>query len=424
MFMTMATALVAGFSSCNNDDDNSGIGVSGKDTGLKISIPSPKTYADENATDAEQTFNSAHVFVYNGGTLETDKSFSIDDFKLESGNFVMKEPMIVKSGQKNIFVGLNLTDDDVAAVKAGLHASYATTVAAITTTNGFAMFNINHVNNFSFLLKENDENPITVKVERWVAKVSARVSDKINDEASGAKISDFSFAMGNVNMKMFPMQKLGAGTLVEDPNWSLSDTEVENAIGKEFINEFGTNDSTIISAFTPVNAPNTEIKDRKNKYVLENTTSNPRKGDATYTCVRANFVPKVYHKYENDILTVATSPGSVPDSLFVVETVTGETYYFTVKAEANAFKTAKNAKIETYKKGLCYYYLYLGGDDSYSTLRNNFYDQLITKVNSLGYPDPYPVDPTTPLSKETQLTVEVEIQPWTVVPSSNEMGKI
>jgi|GEM_PF-4603487 len=66
-----AAVLTAGFSSCSNDEGD-GPGM-GEEAMVKITIPTPQTYADANATANETRFNTADIFVYNGGTLETHK---------------------------------------------------------------------------------------------------------------------------------------------------------------------------------------------------------------------------------------------------------------------------------------------------------------------------------------------------------------
>lgn len=434
-FFMAAAILAVGFSSCSNDDDGPSSIAGGKDTKLKISIPAPKTYADNNAIGSESSFKTAHVFVYNGGSLETSKDFVAADFTPNGDKYLLTDPMDVKTGAKNIYVGLNLSTEDIAAVKAGLHASYVTTVANIAKTDEFSMFSMNKDGNNRFVLEEKTgdaSNTVDVTVERWAAKINALVSSTINTEAAGAKIGSFKFAMGGVNMKMFPFQKLGANGVVEDPNWNLTDDAIKaGIIGKEITNEFGDNTTIDEAAFVAVDAEGTAVADRTNKYVLENTSSYPRKGEMTYSCVRAEFTAKAFHSYNVDELVITENTGNeVPAELFVVEKDTGETFYFKVKADAEKYAADNKLTVSTYKNGICYYYVYLDGKKSdvgegkYNAQRNYMYVQSITKVNSLGYPDPYPIDPEKPLSKDTKLTVNVDINPWILVPSNEELGKI
>lgn len=444
-FLMAAAALTVGFSSCSNDDDNVP-GGSGKEASVKITIPAPTTYADPNATTDETKFNSADILVYNGGSLEKHVSLELKDFTATSTGWEMKTPIIIQSGVKNIYVGLNLTDNDVAAVKKGLYSPYTLganyaaikSVIEANNTKGSAMFSVNDAANNSFnIVTGTNPNEISIKVERWAAKVTTRVSSTINTEIPSAEINSFSFAMGNVNTQIYPFQKLLASGVIEDPNWdwtAKTDAQFEADAKTTFVNEFGTNDNIDASAYTDVDAENVAVTARKVKYVTENTTKNPKQGDVTYVSVRAKFIPKAYHTFDGTNVTVVTTPPSqVPADLYVVETTSGEVYYFQVESEANSFKaTLANATVGHYKNGLCYYFIWLDPNkttaaspaNTYAAIRNFFYDTKITKVNSLGYPNPEEPNPIDPLPKDTQLEVSIDIKDWVPVTIDSELGKI
>lgn len=434
-FLIAAAAVAVGFTSCTNDDDVNP-GVQGEKAGLRISIPSVKTYADENAILAESEFKSATIFVYNGVVLEKEQTFGAADFTLvpATSQYEMNDPMEVMSGVKKIYVGLNLTSADITAVKNGLHSPYSVNSSDITKSEtGFAMFSANDSVNNNFTVEVGAANKFTIKVERWVAKVTSRVSADVNTEASGAEIKDFSFAMGQVNKKMFPFQKLLVSGVIEDPNWSGFD--MENGIygPSDFVNEFGTNDAINTSAYVAVDADNVGVADRKVKYVLENTSESVYQGEVTYASVRAKFTPKAYHTYNaTDGLVETAAKPNVPSTLYVVQTNTG-TYYFEENADAVAF--AKSMGLDTdvkgvvgeYKNGFCYYFVFLDSKKSnsdYTVLRNNYYDTRITKINSLGYPNPEVPNPEIPLAKYTEIDVIIEMLPWELVSSDVELGPI
>lgn len=445
-FLMAAAALAVGFSSCSNDDDDNGPGGSGKEASVKITIPAPSTYADANATTDETRFNTVDIFVYNGGSLETHKSLTSSDFTATSTGWEMITPITVQSGSKNIYVGLNLTAADVTAVKTGLFSpytvgvDYATIKSVIEANNakGNAMFSVNEAANNTFnIVSGTNPNSITVKVERWAAKVTTRVSSSINAGIPSAAINSFSFAMGNVNTQIYPFQKLLASGVIEDPNWDWTgktDAQFEADAKTAFVNEFGTNNNLDASAYTDVDAENTAVSARTVKYVTENTTKNPKQGDVTYVSVRAKFVPNAYHTFDGTNVTEVTIPPTqVPANLYVVETVSGEVYYFQVESEANTFAaTLANATVGHYKNGLCYYFIWLDPNkvtpespaNTYASIRNFFYDTKITKVNSLGYPDPEEPNPTKPLPKDTELEVSIEIKDWVPVTLDSELGKI
>lgn len=438
-----AAVLTAGFSSCSNDEGD-GPGM-GEEAMVKITIPTPQTYADANATANETRFNTADIFVYNGGTLETHKPLSASDFTQGTNGWEMTTPIVIQSGSKNIYVGLNLTAADVTAVQSGLYAPYTvgSNYAAIksiieaTNTKGNAMFSVNDPTNNTFAITTGAVNSIQVKVERWAAKVTTRVSSTINPGIPSAAIGSFSFAMGNVNTQMYPFQKLLSSGVVEDPNWDWTGKSPADFLADSkvaFVNEFGGNYPNInASAYTPVDAENTGVTNRQVKYVTENTTKEPKQGDVTYVSVRAEFTPNAYHTYDGSNISVVTSPGSVPANLYVVETATGEVYYFQNQTEADDYALAINSKVGHYRDGLCYYFIWLDPNKGtspaspanvYGSIRNFFYDTKITKVNSLGYPDPEEPDPNKPLPKDSELEVEILIQDWVPVTLDSELGKI
>lgn len=436
-FLTAVAALAVAFGSCSNYDEDRPV-YEGEVAGLKIAIPVVKTYADNHAIPAEEAFNKAAVFVYNAGSLEKDTTILAADFEESEGKYVTKNPIIVMSGTKSVYVGLNMSDADVAAVRTGLQAPYATTAAAVSSSStGFVMFSANDVNNNVFEISPDETTTIPVSVERWAAKVMSCITAGANSSvASAATISDFYFALGQMNTKMYPFQKLLVSGVIEDPNWFGFAETGGNYGPADFKNEFGTNDEIIESAYVAVDAydANAPIADRNAKYTLENTSKDAKQGEVTYISVRAKFVPKAYHTFgvpnfslNGEPTEITTPPTEVPELLYVVETNMGVTYYFADKDVADTYAASINATVKTYKDGTCYYFIFLDSnneDNTYGVLRNTCFDSKITKVNSLGYPDPEVPGSELPLATSTKITVEVSILPWVPALSDEELGKI
>jgi len=68
-----------------------------------------------------------------------------------------------------------------------------------------------------------------------------------------------------------------------------------------------------------------------------------------------------------------------------------------------------------YTNGICYYNLFLNPDNSYSVIRNAFYKATVTDILALGNPDPYPQNPEEPIETATTISVDIQVEPWTMV---------
>jgi hypothetical protein len=54
--------------------------------------------------------------------------------------------------------------------------------------------------------------------------------------------------------------------------------------------------------------------------------------------------------------------------------------------------------------------------------RNNIYDMIITRIEGPGTPTPYNLDTNTPVTEETQMSVNVNVMKWWVNTSSHELN--
>ncbi|MDR1407575.1 MAG: Mfa1 family fimbria major subunit [Tannerella sp.] len=427
-------------------------GVEGEPTKMSITIPKVTTYAaDPNAKATEVVVKTVDVYVY-GGTLEKHVSLAYPaDFDLVDDNkYVMKNSIEVLSGTKRIYVGINLPAAAKAVIEGsgGVQGVYSATGLALRNaisdaTDGFAMFSVNTAANTTFTIaagvvdpRTTHENEFTITVARLAAKATVRkaptLSTSPNNTASGATFlttatGDLTFCMGNVNTKLYPLQKVTSG-IIEDPNYDSN----YSTYGADFVHDFGTNTSIISAAYADADDDGTAVASRVSKYTVENTSDVPYlQGLMSYVSIRAKFRP--------DQIVTAFTPGQtdsltrpantvVQNDLYVYITAGGEYLYFTNAAIGSAWGTATPSAsyLGNYKDGYCYYLVYLDPKTEYSApyaaVRNFYYDSRITKFNALGYSNPEPPDPENPLGTITLITVDVLIQPWTLVESDTELG--
>ncbi|MDR1332513.1 MAG: Mfa1 family fimbria major subunit [Tannerella sp.] len=438
-----------GCTTTSSDGPDPGTEPEGEKTMMAISIPVVKTYADNNAKSEEVAISTVDIYVY-GGSLETHESLTLSAFTLVTDKYQMNNPIEVLSGSKRIYVGINLPAAAKTVIESGggLQGLYqATTLRdAISNSSGFAMFSVNTTANTAFTIeagvvapRTESKNVFDITVARWAAKVTARKADNLStapqNKASGATFQttatgDLTFCMGNVNTKLYPLQKKDAVGVIEDPNYASNYT----SFGSDFVNDFGTNTSLIPTAYVEVNTNGTAATARNTKYTVENTSESPYlQGLMSYVSIRAKFAPDeiitAYTPGQTDSLTRASN-STVQNDLYVYTTAGGEYLYFTSATVAGSWATATDGEnfLGNYKNGYCYYLVYLDPKAEYmapyASIRNFFYDVRITNFNSLGYPNPEEPDPEGPLGTLTMLMVDVTIQNWVIVGMDTDLGEL
>jgi hypothetical protein len=444
----VVACILTGCTTVIDDDGDKPGPQEGKATKLALSIPSVSTYADPNATVDEVKVTTVDIFIMNGSALEKHEPLTSSDFNYISSTekYEMKNPIEVYSGAKKIYVGVNLPTAAVNAIKTGGPQSvYSETGLAlrnnISLSTGFSMFN---AKDSVFTIEPDVEDPraesknvFAIEVSRWASKATSRKASALNSTAAGATFDigstgGLTFCMGNVNTKMYPLQKKLTTGVVEDPNYASNYT----LYGADFVHDFGTSASIIATAYVDVDADGTGVTARKNKYTVENTSAAPfLQGLTSFLSVRAKFMP-------NNIVTAVDATTGAPtqtlnttylNDLYVYTTAVGEYLYFTSNSLATTWKdhaaNTGNVYKGNYKNAYCYYFIFLEPKaayphGAYAALRNFYYDTRITQIAGLGYPNPEPPDPEDPIGTSTNIIVDVTIQYWTLVSTSHSLGEI
>ncbi|MDR1780417.1 MAG: Mfa1 family fimbria major subunit [Tannerella sp.] len=493
--LAACAAFSYGFMSCTNDEEGGGGVPEGKPTTFSISIPMVPTYATDPGITTENTWSTCDIWVLNstGSAVEKHVSLANSAFTLNSGIWEMNAPIEVLSGQKKIYVGLNIPANMVTSIGSGVQAVYtdASLRNNITGASAFAMFSDNSTvnSNLSTAIANTyditpditsptaADNKFTINVRRLAVKVTverdAALASAPNNQASGATFSvtatDMVYAMGNVNTKVYPLQKVLSSGEIEDPNYTSPPAPTwpgtDPSYVADFVNDFGTVTGagspwityTIPTpgAYVQTHNANASATATSNlKYAVENTSPTPYWPKLlTYASIRVKFTPaSLITNYvagssatSPGVPTATTSPssGQMTD-MYVCVTAAGQYLYFDTQAAADAWlgdsfppTTMDNngaIRMGKYDNQYCYYLVYLDPksdyqissvDVPYAAVRNFFYKLNVKKINSLGYPGPDgQPDDKKPLATKTMISVDVNIMPWQLIATDVELGQL
>jgi hypothetical protein len=257
--------------------------------------------------------------------------------------------------------------------------------------------------------EDDDDNKITVTVQRMVAKVTVELSDNLNVEAVNGTLSDYSFAVNNFNLKSFMVQ--GAAPDYKDPNWDTDPSgDFDAATG----------------SYIPVVEKVDEVKSLTAHYVSENTSKDKTREELTYVTVRAKFIPENVTVYNNGndasggfkTVTPASLSITTPRIFYsVTPSVALGTHFFYTETIADDFVTAKGGTKVPYPDGYCYWNIFLNkgtGNKGYEwdVVRNEFFRCTITRIAAIGNEVPDVVDPDTPPDTDTKITTNINILYW------------
>lgn len=441
----MTVAAIAAISSCSNEEVLPGDGpvTSSEKATLTVQIAgggqATRAVDDANATTDELKVSNATIFVFNAqNAYQADTTVTLSSAH-EDGNNKYKVSFQVPTGNKRIYVGLNFTAAMKDSVKTkGLAALayaindqedlfYVSSNSTSTNFKGNPMFNLSPV----YANIASGTNTASVNVERLTAKITVIKEDPLDKgsvKASNATFSnDIKFAMGNKNIKIFPMKDQSSDG--RDPNWVASNyTSYKSDFQHEFEvlgkawNQWET------SKFVPVDDDkNVDVKNRKTKYAFENTHEMAQQGEVTYVAVMVKFTPeKIATSFDGTSLTpVTVSPSGTEDSLHVV--IDNNTYYYyNDKDEAqkhidylNTFLPIGNkTSFTTYYNQTCFYQVWLNSDPSskeYQAKRNEYYSVGLKNISKLGSPYPEIDDPTSIIGATSSITVNITVNPWSLI---------
>lgn len=433
--MMAVAALTLGLTSCSNDDEvTSGETDNGRETYMKVSINFPSTTQtratdDVNATDDEADVKTVDVYLYSGsGAYISHTSLAGSDFTPDAaGNskdgYTAKTKIKTTTGEKNVYVGINLPSSVASALENKPMSALAATATSMTRaemtnlTNGLPMFSSTPAN--TTLVEDDTQaaNTVTVKAERLVAKVTVESAPTMVVAGVSGTLGDLEFAIYNFNEKQFLVQ--GASPY-KDPNWANLTTIPTADFSQPSISDWA-------DVLDGSSNGSPSVDDYEALYASENTSEGKRKGEITRVVVRATFIPATITVYTNGSdnaggysTTNNTTPSTTPVTFYAVTpSVSAGTSYFINPAVAADFAADKGGTVETYTNGYAYWHMYLNKDASagstrYDVLRNDYLKCNITRIVAPGRSTPgitEPEDKEKP-DADTNITTNIEVLFW------------
>jgi hypothetical protein len=464
-----AAVITAGFTACSEDVTPIPTPPAGPtETGLlTITLQKPTTYAtDANATVVESKINDVTILVFTPqGVCKVDTVVDMSSVTQASDNVYKVVNINVPLGDHDVYAGVNLTNGGANKMRAILGSTYGVKqfvnlgpvdvptpaeIDSLYAPNKFPMFSadVKPVSIKATLPSGDvpDENKITIKLDRMVAKFTVHKNAAFtgdNLKAAGATFSQSLVAwdLGNLNAKIYPYGK--AIVTKDDPNFDFGDPTdaafpgilISNA-GKEyraknFINYFNTTGAyaswtgfaTVANESTTSSTPTT----RNARYAPENNSLRKRKGESTFVVVRAKFAPDKVLEFKPGATTPTEVQPYQPDPAkevpYFVVTGGGQIYYFATDADADQFKGILEAQGHTVTKTpyygqYCFYRLFVGKDkDKSNVWRNYFYEVRLDKITGLGTPTGEIPDEEVDETGDNKglLEVTIDVNPWIFV---------
>lgn len=445
--MTMTATAVMGLASCSNDNDPAGGQVEqGKATTMKLLLDlngtSTRGVVDGNATDDEKKIKDLTVFIYGAnGILESEQTVLFGALTPGVDNVYTTGELKATTGQKTIFVAANATTEIKAAMKAnsanGLSGRpLGAALSTITSADGFAMFSTSghagelvEVGAADFDTKNN----VKVTLQRLASKVAVGMTAQL-DVAGGTQlgaagtIEDLKYTVDNINKNYF--LTYGAAGAAKDANMTVDEYNAQAATGFEMVADFTT--AGIYNAITPGTAYNaTNGGNWGHKYAAENLTADKMIKGVTRIVVQGVFTPQTVITVTGDANAGwnFTEGQGVKGQTYQMLNVNGYAFFAdgTTEEQLKAWLKEKGgvadqdvdaeaAKVKTYTKGLNYWWVTVKNNQG-DMLRNNFYKVDITSIWAPGRTEGGFVDPddNNQIDKETNITVEVTVEPWNLV---------
>ena len=415
-----AAALMAGFASCSNEDglDNPATVDEGTPTAFSLVIGQPKTYTTDatNATTDEVKVEKIDVYIFGTDNVCQKHIPLAANAFTDAGNvYTSKQAIKTTTGNKYIYVGVNLPDDVANAIPTqGVNVAYNIANVTELNTAGFAMFNTYKATPTTLVADptgDGSANKVVISVARILSKVMVAKNFTPGAVIGGTISDDLEFSVGNINKKYFIYPTANN----EDPNYG---AVASGEWGNNFYHLFASD-----NAYKDVNTNFDDMKTAKAHYIMENTSSEKLKNEHTYADIRLTFTPSEMVTYNaGDTEPIAKDPAAgTPGKHFYTVQKNGKLYYFSDKDQA--VKWAGEANVVKYTDGKCYYRVFLtGSNNDYNVLRNTIYKVSIASVAGIGKGTPGlgggqeggGEEGGEDIDTPTNMKVEVKIENWNI----------
>ncbi|EYA95305.1 major fimbrial subunit family protein [Bacteroides fragilis str. S38L5] len=462
VFMTMTATAVMGLASCSNDNDPAGGQElpQGKATGMQLVLDlggtATRVIKDDNADVTETTIENLNIFIYGAnGVFEKEHKIAFGDLTDAGDNKYKTKELVATTGAKTIYVGANMTQGMIGIMRStsvnGLSGKGVNQlVADITQDNKFVMFSTTGAT--PTLVEDNEangvpaDNQVAVSIQRLAAKIAVGMTANLADAnvqlGAAGTIDNLGYVVDNIN-KMYYLTYGGAVT--KDANMTVDQYKEADFEIKDYYDQQNPTTPTILQygVITPGTADKTAWAI---DYASENLTQDKMMKGVTRIVVKGTFTPESGYKVEQD----AQNPGKHTFTLTNAHIAANATYHLLDFPEAGGYAFFDNATTDdqlkefmalkkgvdvtavddamlkaakkTYINGLNYWWVTVK-DNQGDVLRNHYYQVNVTSIWAPGRTDGKfdPDKDDNQIDKETNITVEVTVEPWNLVPFNADL---
>lgn len=465
--MILGAGLALSMSSCDRNTITDDEDVVYDDDGymtIALQLPSQGvlTYAEEAGVGDEVKISTVTVVFF---STTDNKVLEIVDFSSSTpgdltilGTTVTTRPIWLEKQDYDVVVLINrpasLTFTKDVTTKSDFEVAVTVSLNNLTSSTGFFMANATGYKRFySFNFKSTQaasaNAPVSMKVERAVAKVVVMASNSMPVTGGAVDKNDIYWAVDIKNTKMYWMRKQTRRLIYDGSNWIPGAIATENdftSAGRDYLyaedpNFTGHATTTEFVKLTAgdINHSLSSVSSPGAGYVAEYVPENTMQAEdqfrnvTTSVALKLVYVPDgitdaktvgyyVYNRSitisDTDMKTYAADHDNIPASLPGLGNLLDE-YGVDLTTTPTASFTYKN--LSFYSKGLNYYNIPLRhfmiqntlmGYGRYGVVRNTVYQLTLTAIKTPGYTAPDLQEWED--DSEAYLSVEFNIAPWYV----------
>lgn len=390
---------------------------------------------DSNAVAEETKISDLHIYIFNGGVLETKGKITLD------GNNKGTSALATTTGTKTIYAVPNYdATGDIGSLQSDFEKQLID-AADIAEENGFFMAGKTEATLIERTEDEAklDDNLIKIPVARGAAKVQMQFGTNVPVKpVVNAKVANAKFTLAQQNSQTY-LAKLVDGVSPKGKKAEQEDKENDGTY--DHLMKLPTTDDE----FKWINAGTTyQNTYATSKYLAENVNENPTTGNTSYVLVSLQVTPQAKANGDGNVIETPLTPGTTFYVLAKEEVSSGKItfaskddkiLYFEQETDANTYKTVDQSVADymvlKYTNGISYYRLNIRDirktnlTEKYAVNRNHYYKVNITEISNLGFntaAGTIPTDPTTPLETQTYISADITIEAWTVVDMNEPLG--
>ncbi|UEA87923.1 Mfa1 family fimbria major subunit [Alistipes senegalensis] len=392
---------------------------------------------DPNAVETETKISDLHIYIFNGGVLETKGKITLNtDNKGTTA-------LATTTGTKTIYAVANYNNAQGAI--GSLQSDFEKQLIAATDIaeeNGFFMAGKTEATLTERTEDEakQDANLIKISVARGAAKVQMQFGTNVPVKpVVNASVADAKFTLAQQNSQMYLAKLIVEGFSPKGKTAEQTDADADGTY--DHLMKLPTTDDELKWINAGTTYQNTYAT---SKYLAENVNENPTTGNTSYVLVSLQVTPQATADATGNVTQTALTPGTTFYVLAKKELTSGKItfaskdnkiLYFKQEVDATTYKNTQvdltTYDVETYTNGISYYRLNIRDirettlTKKYAVNRNHYYKVNITEISNLGFntaAGTIPTEPTTPLETQTHISADITIEPWTVVDMNEPLG--